>query len=93
MKKATHFVCESCGYESLKWFGRCPSCGAWNTARQVTHVESERRRDVVEPVSLTGIITETKSERIRTGFSELDEALSGGFLPGQVVLLDRKSVV
>jgi len=87
MKKATHFVCESCGYESLKWFGRCPSCGAWNTARQVTHVESERRRDVVEPVSLTGIITETKSERIRTGFSELDEALSGGFLPGQVVLL------
>lgn len=87
MKKTSHFVCENCGYESPKWFGKCPSCGAWNTARQVTNVEGERRKNLVEPVSLTALTTEPRLKRIRTGFFELDEALSGGLLPGQVILL------
>ena len=30
-KTATVFVCNECGYESSKWLGKCPSCGAWNT--------------------------------------------------------------
>ena len=30
-KTATVFVCNSCGYESTKWLGKCPACGEWNT--------------------------------------------------------------
>ena len=31
MKQKTVFLCSDCGYESPKWYGKCPSCGAWNT--------------------------------------------------------------
>ena len=31
MKQKTVYLCSDCGYESPKWFGKCPSCGAWNT--------------------------------------------------------------
>ena len=30
-KVKTVFVCNECGYESAKWLGKCPSCGAWST--------------------------------------------------------------
>ena len=29
-----HFFCSACGNEEPRWFGRCPSCGAWNTAAE-----------------------------------------------------------
>lgn len=31
MKQKTVYLCSDCGYESPKWYGKCPSCGAWNT--------------------------------------------------------------
>ena len=31
MKQKTVFLCNECGYESPKWYGKCPSCGAWNS--------------------------------------------------------------
>ena len=34
-KDKTAFVCNSCGYDSPKWIGRCPSCGEWNTFVEV----------------------------------------------------------
>ena len=34
MKQKTLFLCSDCGYESPKWFGKCPSCGAWNTLEE-----------------------------------------------------------
>ena len=30
----SHFFCSACGNEEARWFGRCPSCGAWNTAAE-----------------------------------------------------------
>ncbi|WP_230136140.1 hypothetical protein, partial [Peribacillus frigoritolerans] len=30
VKKKTKFMCQSCGYESAKWMGKCPGCGEWN---------------------------------------------------------------
>ena len=30
-KKTTVYVCQDCGYDTPKWLGRCPGCGAWNT--------------------------------------------------------------
>jgi DNA repair protein RadA/Sms len=31
-RATTSFFCGSCGHESARWFGRCPACGAWNSA-------------------------------------------------------------
>ena len=36
MKSKTKFVCNECGYESLKWLGKCPSCSNWNTFTEET---------------------------------------------------------
>ena len=27
----TNYVCENCGNVTAKWYGKCPSCGAWNS--------------------------------------------------------------
>ena len=33
----TVYVCSECDYQSAKWLGRCPSCGAWNTMTEETY--------------------------------------------------------
>ena len=46
MRKGSCFICENCAYESLKWLGKCPSCGAWNSF--VEQSGPARRRPVVQ---------------------------------------------
>ena len=29
------YVCSHCGQESAKWIGKCPSCGQWNTFKEI----------------------------------------------------------
>ena len=29
------YVCSNCGQESSKWMGKCPSCGQWNTFKEI----------------------------------------------------------
>ncbi|MGC8964865.1 MAG: hypothetical protein ACP5KI_05840, partial [Brevinematia bacterium] len=41
-KSKTIFVCQVCGYESAKWFGKCPSCGEWNTFAEEEREEVEK---------------------------------------------------
>ncbi len=93
MKTSTKFVCNECGFESIKWLGKCPSCNGWNTfaeeipapkGRYDTPAKAENVRSV--PVSLDEI-TETKGERIPTGNAELDRVLGGGIVRGSMVLV------
>ena len=35
-KSKTAYVCDNCGYDSVKWLGKCPSCGAWNSFKEVS---------------------------------------------------------
>ena len=62
MKQKTVFLCSDCGYESPKWYGKCPSCGAWNTmsefkpaarVRRARHDELRARRIAADPGSAT----------------------------------------
>ena len=46
-KEKSKFVCGECGYETVKWFGKCPSCGSWNTL-----VEEERV--LARPIAASG---------------------------------------
>jgi len=93
MKTSTKFVCNECGFESIKWLGKCPSCNGWNTfaeeipapkGRYDTPAKAENVRSV--PVSLDEI-TETKGERIPTGNAELDRVLGGGIVRGSMILV------
>ncbi len=90
-KKGTVYVCQECGYKSVKWLGRCPSCGEWNTL--VEEIEGDYRRDsfslVREPSKVLPITAweSEDTERISTGYKSLDTAFGGGLVKGQVILI------
>ena len=89
------YVCSQCGYESAKWYGKCPSCGEWNTlteeiretARSSTSTSVQARRTPLSvPVPINEISTEDE-QRYYTGSRELDRVLGGGIVKGSLVLL------
>ncbi|MDP8245713.1 MAG: DNA repair protein RadA [Candidatus Hinthialibacter antarcticus] len=90
--KSIH-ACQECGHSQSKWFGRCPACGEWNTAVEETAHQPDAREQTLniqannqKPLALSEISTE-QSQRITTGFSEVDRVLGGGVLPGATMLL------
>ena len=88
------YVCSECGYESAKWYGKCPSCGDWNTLNEEirdtvsvkTSVIAERRKPSSLPVQISKITTEDE-QRYYTGLKELDRVLGGGIVKGSLILL------
>ena len=94
-KTHTSFVCQQCGNESASWFGRCPSCGEWNSlvetrrivgSKQLAVGSRERRGTAVVPQQLASI-KHTETNRFSTGFAEFDRVLGGGIVPGGVILI------
>ena len=95
-KKKTVFFCTECGNETLKWAGRCPACGAWNTVveQEIQPVNRGARSGggrnsgfhSVKAVSLTEIDT-TEEVRFLTGMGELDRVLGGGGVKGSLALV------
>src|SRR5437879_8766236 len=87
-KARLQYVCQSCGYTSSKWLGRCPSCGEWNSL--VEEVQSEFRAAVPVqpsvPIAVTQVAT-VAEPRLATGIRELDRVLGGGLVPGSLVLI------
>ncbi len=88
------YCCTECGYQTPKWNGRCPNCGAWNTFElQTSAPEPAGKRTVtissaaaVTPTSITEIDV-TDEVRYHTGIQELDHVLGGGIVKGSLVLL------
>ncbi|MBL7036689.1 DNA repair protein RadA [Candidatus Microgenomates bacterium] len=93
-KSDSVYVCQQCGNEYSKWFGKCSSCGEWNslvesvrfTRNNKSKSSSSESFEDIKPVKLTQVPA-SKTARIRTKLPELDRALGGGLVPGQVVLL------
>ncbi len=95
-KSRTVFYCQSCGYESAKWLGKCPSCEAWNTfAEEVVNKEESTKNEWRQESSRaknnkakTLDQVESSSEiRISAGDEELNRVLGGGIVPGSLVLI------
>ncbi len=91
-KSKSLFECQTCGYKSSKWMGRCTNCGAWDSfvelsAKEVALLD---RIDKSAPLSQVIPITEVEEEylqRIPTGIEELDRVLGGGLVSGSLVLV------
>jgi len=89
-KMKIKYVCSNCGYESLRWLGKCPGCNFWNT---FTEEIIESAKKIVTPykgnIQLKKIseISASEEERIKTGIIEFDRVLGGGLMPGSVILL------
>ena len=90
-KKKTAYVCSECGANFPTWSGKCPSCGSWDTlveeivSKQKVYGSQPVKK--VNPVSLTNVDKTFEFERISTNIKNLDEALGGGIVPGQVILI------
>ncbi len=93
-KLKTIFICQTCGIESAKWQGKCPSCNSWNTIVEEI-IQKETKKEIWDTNKNNGStksvqlqdITETESQRIITKDFELNRVLGGGIVEGSVVLV------
>ncbi len=90
-KSKTVFVCQACGAVHMRWVGRCPECGEWNTIVEESVVDEGKhdRPAIVEgavPIPITADDREPPS-RIGTGIAECDRVLGGGIVPGSLALI------
>src|SRR5687768_2058783 len=86
VKRKTAYACAECGATALQWFGACPSCGAAGTLSETATERNTVKRASAPAVPLAEIQARDLP-RIPTGMDELDRALGGGLVAGQVVLL------
>ena len=82
------YVCQSCGFKSPKWLGRCPDCGGWGTfaEEELAPPQKVRRSVNLEPRSLSQIEVRGE-ERMGTGLGEFDRVLGGGMVKGSLILV------
>lgn len=90
MPPSTRFYCQECGYESLKWLGKCPECQRWNTLVEEMVVEPSPRPSFysspLEAIPLSQVEV-SQADRLLTKMDEFDRALGGGLVPGSLVLI------
>ena len=96
MKTKSVFSCQTCGYQSAKWLGRCPDCSAWNSFAEETFSQPKAQGEYrllraalsadAQPVLLKEV-KQADDIRVKTGISELDRVLGGGVVKGGVSLL------
>ncbi|MCK4944000.1 MAG: AAA family ATPase, partial [Candidatus Aminicenantes bacterium] len=88
MKKKVLFECIECGYQSPKYYGKCPQCQNWNSMVELSSGDIEPGQPSPErqAVSLSHI-EETQTKRTLTGLQEFDRVLGGGIVPDSVILI------
>lgn len=88
-KTKIKYVCSTCGFESLKWLGKCPSCDSWNSFSEEI-VETKKKNSSVASSNLAvkiNSINSTHESRLKTNIEEFDRVLGGGITTGSVVLI------
>ena len=91
-KAKTTFACQSCGFQSSKWLGKCPDCNQWNTFAEERFEKATTPRGELslgtkdEPAPIHEIDT-TEEGRVLCGIGEFDRVLGGGLVPGSVILI------
>ncbi len=101
-KDKTVYVCEHCGQDSVRWVGKCPACGRWNTMKEMV-IRAEKpsasgavsaalkasgasERGTARPLRMHEIVAGSEP-RMDMGDGELNRVLGGGLVPGSLVLL------
>ncbi|MGC8977213.1 MAG: DNA repair protein RadA [Candidatus Ratteibacteria bacterium] len=86
-KEKSIFVCSECGYQTIKYLGRCPNCGKWNTfIEEFFTTEKYQEKEIKLPKKLSEIETE-ETERIKTEIGEFDRILGGGIVKKSYILV------
>src|SRR4051812_46368023 len=88
-KIRSQFVCQACGYTTIKWLGRCPECNEYGTLAEEVRGDAKPAGAITSSDKPTpiGDVRVDDSPRLPTGVNELDRVLGGGLVPGSLVLL------
>ncbi|OUX71144.1 DNA repair protein Sms/RadA [Synechococcus sp. MEDNS5] len=96
-RPSTFYVCQSCGAQTRQFFGRCNSCGSWNSLveQSAPKQDSRRRRAGADPgagpqarrSTSMAALGDQPLQRLPSGYGELDRVLGGGLVPGSLVLV------
>jgi DNA repair protein RadA/Sms len=86
-KTATQHACTDCGYTSGRWFGKCPSCGAFGTLVEEQVLAGPTPASAAKPLLRLVDVEAEDAARIPTGVPELDRVLGGGLVPASLVLV------
>lgn len=80
------YKCKECGYRSLKWLGRCPECGEWDSFE-----ENKKEKRTIQSIDIKpqylNTISAKRKERIKTGIVEFDRVMGGGVVVGSLILV------
>ncbi len=95
-KTVTKYVCQNCGYSSVRWLGKCPECSSWNTFVE-EFVQTDKRKIAskkngaallqLSNLAKVSDIDVKEDKRINTKIDELDRVLGGGIVAGSVILV------
>ena len=90
-KIKSKYVCQSCGYETAGYLGKCPECGAWASFVEEISSTASKSDNIAlpndtPPVKLSEIVMNSEI-RTTTGISEFDRVLGGGIVQGSLILL------
>jgi DNA repair protein RadA/Sms len=89
-KTRIKYICSNCGYESLRWLGKCPECESWNSFTEEI-IETSKRKPAISKskfiLNTIDTISANEEDRIKTGITEFDRVLGGGLMQGSVILL------
>jgi DNA repair protein RadA/Sms len=91
-KSKSKWTCQNCGYETVKYIGKCPDCGAWSSLVEEISFESSPSSsnlpfDNSQPACPISDVELTKAVRFSTGLEEFDRTLGGGLVQGSLILL------
>ena len=93
-KTRSKYVCQNCGYQSPKGFGRCPNCGQFNTmVEEVVEVAKPAKQNR-QPTGAARAVPQRLSEvsgdvgeRLFVPVEEFNRVLGGGIVPGSIILI------
>lgn len=92
-KTKVTFECMACGYQSPKWMGKCPNCGAWNQMEEVIEHKAKGPKTAItdtsanQKVEKLKDVTKETTPRSTTYIKEFDRVLGGGIVPGSLILI------
>ena len=96
MKNKTVFICRECGYESIKWMGRCPECNAWSSLEEAIVEDKKgkmgKSKGNVRTKSIKRLseVESSNSDRIITSINEFNRVMGGGIVKDSITILSAK---
>ncbi|MDO5493256.1 MAG: DNA repair protein RadA [Nesterenkonia sp.] len=88
-KSKPTFECGECGWQTVKWVGRCPECQSWGTVEEKGQAvaRTTAASSLTTPAQVIADVDASQAEFRATSVGELDRVLGGGLVPGAVILM------